>query len=81
MKAFCLVCLKFSIQHWCLGYCREKNIYIKKPHRRCTKYMESSELTRPERAQFIIGWYQKASDLARERHRLISDFVKDDPHE
>ena len=70
MRAFCFVCVNFSNEHWCLGYCQQKNTYIHKPFRNCTKYNQSSNLL--DDPLFILKWYKKASELAT----LKYDFVK-----
>lgn len=74
VKAFCLVCIYFEVKHWCLGYCREKDIQIFKAFRNCSKFGESQNVI--DDPTFIIEWYQRAVDVSRFRNELVKVYFK-----
>jgi len=73
MRAFCLVCVFFKNEHWCLGYCQQKNIYIHKPLRNCTKYNQANVIDDPF---YILRWYKKASDIAKLKYDYVKTFFE-----
>ena len=71
-KVFCLFCTKFKLKAWRLGYCEEKNIYIKKPVRNCAK----AHITRHtlENPAEVLAWYNRAAEWAKIRYELVKQY-------
>ncbi len=71
-KVFCLFCVKFKVQSWCLGYCTEKNMYIKKVVRNCARsYITKHVQDNPAE---VLAWYNRAAEWAKMRYELVKQY-------
>lgn len=74
MKAFCLVCLNFLREDWCMGYCRIRKEYVHKPFKNCRTYKPTPNVE--DDPTFLLQWYNRAFELAKIKREYVYLFFE-----